>query len=40
MILSKDGHPKGLFHIFQSLEKLVRAEGVQIECLKETGGQF
>ena len=23
-----------------ALEKLVRADGVQIECLQETGGQF
>ena len=31
---SSHGAPRG------SLEKLVRADGVQIECLQETGGQF
>ena len=29
-----------LGHYTGTLENLVRAEGVQIECLQETGGQF
>ena len=29
-----------IYEVIGSLEKLVRAEGVQIECLQETGGQF